>query len=50
MGDVDDADLLCFEPFDYGEECLHLAVGEGGGWFVHDDDPRLTGEGAGDFY
>ena len=30
------------------KSALHLAVGEGGGRLVHDDDPRLAGECAGD--
>ena len=46
---IDDADLLRFEFCDGVKEQLHFALGEGGGGFVHDDDPGSAGEGASDF-
>ena len=48
VGNVDDADAVRAQLGDYLEEQFLLALGEGGGGFVHDHEPRAGAEGAGD--
>ena len=48
VGDVDDADALRGEPADDAEEGLDLALVEDRRGLVHDQEPDVVGEGAGD--
>ncbi len=48
MGDVDDADALGGEPADDAEQRLHLAVVEDRRRLVHDQQPHLLRQRAGD--
>ena len=48
MADVDDRDATRLEVTNDLEEPAHLARRQGGGGLVHDDDPRVAGQGPGD--
>ena len=48
VGDVDDRDAALAERADHAVEVLHLTLGDGRCRLVHDDEPRVVGDGLGD--
>ena len=48
VADVDDRDATRLEVANDLEEPAHFARRQGGGGLVHDDDPRVAGQGPGD--